>query len=694
MDQNRPDNSSQQQNVHLHMHQVVCGCHGNIYPTPAYYQPVSFRTPPPPMVAYNAQQLARPYLQHYQYTQFNQYSLPVPQVAGGTAATVYSANNQTDILFGSSGRDRRERLEVQEEVLEAEKPSESSGFDYGHVSPPPNKDLLMGNVDDNMSDNFVKFLERSCITAEQIAHRNRNRPCFRNIQNLCVRTRSEILKPCTTVSNIHSQGIPWATKDFIYAFVRLTNCWHILRGYWENRDGPAIGKITRELTPEFRECYVRWEKETMELAAQLTKVFYNLDTNINSPLHTGSIHSANNLVPPQINLMKNAEFTKTTCVETMTSTAAPAQTPIMSSKSTRGVLHLPSPTETVDQGNQTCSGDFFSKSPENTECLVMDNEEEEDMSKVYMKPGSYSVPKRTVANNTETTLMNGSPRTIEFLETAQNVNKVMEAATDRYWSTNHNKKVIAKPVKEDVRVEPHQFNVQKWIISSRFSDYDNASTGSSSPPNIGAYYIDTPPITYGDVNHQQEADLPSQKAGTYTLLQREKTSLLSTPKSCLNGRSDFGVAYRKKNDLKKSLKSTYEDKLGGLTEIAVDVLEKIVAELKTTEFADYISQVKTEDHLPASNLDWILNKLKTNQYKFVNEVVRDLYYVVNFTSIYYGNFLDLDSKIDAFVQRIQTMLETRFNHFDFSTINGLKDELVGPLKLKMTKLDGDGDRMS
>lgn len=78
-------------------------------------------------------------------------------------------------------------------------------------------------------------------------------------------------------------GIPWATKDFIYAFVRLTNCWHILKGYWENRDGSSLGKIEKELTPEFRACYVRWEKETMELASQLTRVFYNLDTNLVSP---------------------------------------------------------------------------------------------------------------------------------------------------------------------------------------------------------------------------------------------------------------------------------------------------------------------------------------------------------------------------------------------------------------------------
>jgi hypothetical protein len=151
------------------------------------------------------------------------------------------------------------------------------------------------------TDSFIKFLERSCLTAEQIAYRNRNRPCFRNIQNLCIRTRSEILKPRTTISNIHSQGIPWATKDFIYAFVRLTNCWHILKGYWENREGSALGKIEKELTPGFKACYVRWERETVELATELTRIFYNLDVNQSNPgPSTVNVHTANNLIPPQV----------------------------------------------------------------------------------------------------------------------------------------------------------------------------------------------------------------------------------------------------------------------------------------------------------------------------------------------------------------------------------------------------------
>lgn len=41
-----------------------------------------------------------------------------------------------------------------------------------------------------------------------------------------------------------------------------------------------------------------------------------------------------------------------------------------------------------------------------------------------MRPGSYNVPKKGTT----------SPRGIEFLETAQNVNKLRDTANERYWA--------------------------------------------------------------------------------------------------------------------------------------------------------------------------------------------------------------------------------------------------------------------
>lgn len=359
MDPNRSENSANhQQNVHLYMHHV-CNCQNTVYPT--FYPTIGYRAP---IMQYPAP--PRPYLQHYQYTQFNlagQYGVPVTQMA-----SIYQNGTTVTDLF-------RTRTETQD----------PTGVEGERVPETPNFELLTDEPEE-----FVKFLERSCLTAEQIAYRNRNRPCFRNIQNLCIRTRSEILKPSTTISNIHSQGIPWATKDFIYAFIRLTNCWHILKGYWEIRDGSSLGKIEKELTSDFRDCYLRWEKETMQLSAQLTRVFYNLDTNLNAATVDNGVISS----PSQGGLKKGDEM---------------------------------APAETADQSNQTCSGDF----PFKVETF------DEENRRIYMKPGNYSVPKKGFNNNDVSCNTSNSPRGIEFLETAQNVNKVRDIVNDRYWSNVH-----------------------------------------------------------------------------------------------------------------------------------------------------------------------------------------------------------------------------------------------------------------
>lgn len=381
MDQNRSETTpNHQQNVHLYMHHV-CNCPNQVYPT--YYPTIGYRTPILPYPT-----TPRPYLQHYQYTHFNmgsQYSVPLTQIGSNTS--IYPSTNPSpviDIL--------RPRSETQETNLTEPSdriPTETQlNFDPEFIL---NDDFVV------QSENFVKFLERSCLTAEQIAYRNRNRPCFRNIQNLCIRTRSEILKPSTTISNIHSQGIPWATKDFIYAFVRLTNCWHILKGYWENRDGNSLGKIEKELTPEFRECYLKWEKDTMQLSAHLTRVFYNLDTNLNQQT---AQDSNNDLVTSQLVKIER----KTTTDDLLTT------------------------TETIDQSNQTCSGDFGYK----VDDFVTDDE---NSRRIYMQRGNYTVPIKALNNNNDVSCnTSNSPRGIEFLETAKNVHKVRDIVNDRYWS--------------------------------------------------------------------------------------------------------------------------------------------------------------------------------------------------------------------------------------------------------------------
>ncbi|XP_074035044.1 mitoshell isoform X2 [Leptinotarsa decemlineata] len=649
MDQNRSENNTnQQQNVHLHMHHV-CNCQGNVYPT--YYPAVGYRTPVPSLVTYPPPPVPRPYFQHYQYTQFN-----MVYGSGSTAPP--------DMGFGGVSRERREKGDSQEENSDIERIVETTNYDYCQITPPASELLLTDNADNASPENFVKFLERSCLTAEQIAYRNRNRPCFRNIQNLCIRTRSEILKPCTTISNIHSQGIPWATKDFIYAFVRLTNCWHILKGYWENRDGSSLGKIEKELTPEFRACYVRWEKETMELASQLTRVFYNLDTN---------------LVTPQVNILKtpsgDSVVKKNLTTDTVTTSTLPTIQMNNSVKNVRGIIHLPSApvTETVDQANQTYSGDFCKSKEEG-----FDSEEER---RVYMKPGSYSVPKKDGNDGGATT----SPRAIEFLDTAQNINK-SQTTNDKYWANvnmGSTKKSGEPKLLQDVTSESDlelnlssHLNVHEWLLSSNFSDFGEPSPVSTNTPDMRTFFVD-PSTLYQNIP-QLESEIQKQNP-PITVLQRTKSE----------SKNEFvSRSYRK---TPKSIIGIYEAGFEGITHAGTSILETLLKDLKKYDILEGLDASDKNFFAPLIDIDSVTDKLKNNDYIYVNEIVRDLRYLINYYNGFAEHFTNFDNKkkelvtfiTEMFSLKLRDFLLEYFPGFDFVDIKGDILQEVGPLKLKV-----------
>lgn len=129
MDQNRPDvnNTNHQQNVHLHMHHV-CACQG-LYP-PTYYPPISYRTPLIPYAA--PQTVARPYLQHYQYTQFNvgsQYNMPITPIP--SSYTPHQSESSA-VALPAARRDRDEPLETSDRTP----PEPPADFDFSPVIPP------------------------------------------------------------------------------------------------------------------------------------------------------------------------------------------------------------------------------------------------------------------------------------------------------------------------------------------------------------------------------------------------------------------------------------------------------------------------------------------------------------------------------------------------------------------------------
>ncbi|XP_050311246.1 uncharacterized protein LOC126746888 isoform X2 [Anthonomus grandis grandis] len=752
MDPNRPSdptaapNNQQQQNVHLHMHHI-CNCQGGLYPTAAaaaaaayYPTTVGYRTPLPSILPYHhhtssaaaAAVAARPYLQHYQYTQFNvgsQYTVPIGHVSGSSSTSVYAsgpaaaaaagASSTIDLVYAGAAaiKEKQRGEEGGGGDLERSNEVPPEGFDFGQVTPPAHE-LLVTDASDSSAhhENFIKFLERSCLTAEQIAYRNRNRPCFRNIQNLCIRTRSEILKPCTTISNIHSQGIPWATKDFIYAFVRLTNCWHILKGYWENRDGLSLGKIEKELTPEFRSCYMRWEKESMELAGELAKIFYNLDTNLNTASSGAGVYAANNMIPPQINLMKSSASEGTIKNKQQQQTGGNDAGNGAAAKNVRGILHLPgngggaTVAETVDQANQTYAGDFCHNDEEY-------DSEGERTRRVYMKPGSYSVPKKGLEAATSSVggAVGGSnsPRAIEFLETAQNVNKARETVSERYWAniqlSNVTKKaeqqqqqqqqkeyhILEEEMEEEARLNlSAHINVHEWLINSNFGDFGEAKSPHAHQ-ELKSFYLDS---VYDSLPQLDSPVSGDGNGAAVTLLQRTKSMQVPSKLVNVQKQTPIGSAGRliRKQQQQQQQKASsggaatalpmmemaprrllnpYELKGGGLTEAAQCVLENLVGSLK--------GHVLGPLALDGEDLEKILQKIKNLEYSYVNEVVRDLRYFIKI-----WEEIDIHN-VGWFSQKLDILLVENFSPFDFSGIAGLLNEIVGPLKHNVLTLFGN-----
>lgn len=139
-----------------------------------------------------------------------------------------------------------------------------------------------------------------------------------------------------------------------------------------------------------------------------------------------------------------------------------------------------------------------------------------------MKPGSYNVPKKGL----ETIASTNSPRAIEFLETAQNVNKVKDAANERYWaniflsarnklsqdyknmaeeddeksvasildnevSSNLRLKATRSYLDESFQVNvPSSVNVQEWLVSSNFAEYLEPHSPTSLHDLKGYYSVD------------------------------------------------------------------------------------------------------------------------------------------------------------------------------------------------------------
>uniref|UniRef100_A0A182JQW8 Bromo domain-containing protein n=1 Tax=Anopheles christyi TaxID=43041 RepID=A0A182JQW8_9DIPT len=123
---------------------------------------------------------------------------------------------------------------------------------------------------------LVKTALDGCKKAEALATCHQKRPCFKKIDSLCARLKQDLVKTDNVMSNINSQGLAWAVKDFIFVFTRIMNAWIIIKGYVHSKP-EGLTSIQRELCPNFLDAFGRWHESTHELIQSLIKSFINLN---------------------------------------------------------------------------------------------------------------------------------------------------------------------------------------------------------------------------------------------------------------------------------------------------------------------------------------------------------------------------------------------------------------------------------
>lgn len=143
-------------------------------------------------------------------------------------------------------------------------------------------DLLLTALDkivihDQIPNQIVQLAIEACTDAENIAIAHHNRPCFKNIHSICAKTRSNVQKPDSAVANLHSQGIPWVIKNFIFSFVRILDGWKGVKELLSEKHDTFSRIENKYYSHNIRECFVQWQAHTKEMLTHIYKTFKCLD---------------------------------------------------------------------------------------------------------------------------------------------------------------------------------------------------------------------------------------------------------------------------------------------------------------------------------------------------------------------------------------------------------------------------------
>ncbi|XP_059054853.1 uncharacterized protein LOC131848911 isoform X2 [Achroia grisella] len=148
--------------------------------------------------------------------------------------------------------------------------------------PSGSSDILLTALDkivihDQIPNQIVQLAIEACTDAENIAIAHHNRPCFKNIHSICAKTRSNVQKPDSAVANLHSQGIPWVIKNFIFSFVRILDGWKGVKELLSEKHDTFSRIENKYYSPNIRECFVQWQAVTKEMLTHIYKTFKCLD---------------------------------------------------------------------------------------------------------------------------------------------------------------------------------------------------------------------------------------------------------------------------------------------------------------------------------------------------------------------------------------------------------------------------------
>lgn len=132
-------------------------------------------------------------------------------------------------------------------------------------------------IHDQIPNQIVQLAVEACTDAENIAIAHHNRPCFKNIHSICAKTRSNVQKPDSAVANLHSQGIPWVIKNFIFSFVRILDGWKGVKELLCEKHDTFSRIENKYYSPNIRECFVQWQAVTKEMLTHIYKTFKCLD---------------------------------------------------------------------------------------------------------------------------------------------------------------------------------------------------------------------------------------------------------------------------------------------------------------------------------------------------------------------------------------------------------------------------------